>query len=646
MAIPLRAALTLDSAQFQAGVARARASLRTLQSAFGGLIKLARNLTLAFAGLLTGLGAIILRQTALISSMRNLSQQLGVNIQFLQRFRFAAEQSGSSARAADNAIQRLNRRLAEAVKGTGSARDVLRQYNIALRDGQGELRSTQDIMMDVADAMQRTESGAERNRIAFQLFGREGQALVNTLQDGSAALQEQFTLADRLGIVLSQSAADGVTRFGDAWDRLKSVIGGFTNSLTAGLAPALEKIVDQLVEFITKAVQARGGFEQLGRYLAGEFLRIMEAVVLMFVKMFNTIVHTVNQIMPQIMRFSTDTGDQLDRLNGTIGIVRTSIERLGNTRFWQSRFTESDRQALVNRLEHDAALVQKIADQMGMSLSEALSPENLPNTLQILEQHAESLRQQLEFQLPFLDQSAIQDWFASLQAAIRGVEIRVTEGLKDAATDSATEATGFWRRQWNRLTDFMKETFPDFTENLSKTFGKLTEVFGEVKERMKEIMSDKALHDPIETLAQGFKQAFQVAEDALTRFITSGKLSFSDLGRHIRDTLARAFIQQSIMQPLMGAFGFQTGTADAGGRGVGGKPVMIGTGAQPELFIPDGPGTFMPRNTLQNMQSQPESTTVNYNINAVDARSFRDLVAQDPEFLYAVTQVGARRTPR
>jgi phage-related minor tail protein len=38
-------------------------------------------------------------------------------------------------------------------------------------------------------------------------------------------------------------------------------------------------------------------------------------------------------------------------------------------------------------------------------------------------------------------------------------------------------------------------------------------------------------------------------------------------------------------------------------------------------------------------------TNVTYNINAVDAMSFKQLVAQDPGFIYAVTQQGARSMP-
>ena len=39
------------------------------------------------------------------------------------------------------------------------------------------------------------------------------------------------------------------------------------------------------------------------------------------------------------------------------------------------------------------------------------------------------------------------------------------------------------------------------------------------------------------------------------------------------------------------------------------------------------------------------ATNVTYNISSTDAASFKSLVARDPEFIYNVTQAGARRQP-
>tara|TARA_R100001224_G_scaffold108189_2_gene84246 strand:+ start:1 stop:1293 length:1293 start_codon:yes stop_codon:yes gene_type:complete len=51
-------------------------------------------------------------------------------------------------------------------------------------------------------------------------------------------------------------------------------------------------------------------------------------------------------------------------------------------------------------------------------------------------------------------------------------------------------------------------------------------------------------------------KAFQGMEDALVKFVMTGKLNFSDLTRSILADLARIAVRQAIMKPLMGLFPF------------------------------------------------------------------------------------------
>ena len=66
----------------------------------------------------------------------------------------------------------------------------------------GNLRRSEDLLADVADAFARIEDPAERVRLAFKLFDSEGVALVNLLHGGSGALEEMRERARDLGIVL------------------------------------------------------------------------------------------------------------------------------------------------------------------------------------------------------------------------------------------------------------------------------------------------------------------------------------------------------------------------------------------------------------------------------------------------------------
>ena len=75
---------------------------------------------------------------------------------------------------------------------------------------------------------------------------------------------------------------------------------------------------------------------------------------------------------------------------------------------------------------------------------------------------------------------------------------------------------------------------------------------------------------------------------------------------------------------------FASGGALASGKwGIAGE-------AGPELIT--GPANITPLGQLG-------TTNVTYNINAVDAASFKQMIARDPQFIYAVTQAGARSMP-
>lgn len=77
--------------------------------------------------------------------------------------------------------------------------------------------------------------------------------------------------------------------------------------------------------------------------------------------------------------------------------------------------------------------------------------------------------------------------------------------------------------------------------------------------------------------------------------------------------------------------------ADGGTIGAGRFGVVGERG--PEIVT--GPATITPMDQLGG-----GAQYVNYNISAVDAQSFRNLVARDPEFIHAVAQKGSQRIPR
>jgi hypothetical protein len=148
-----------------------------------------RTLGVALAGVTTvgGLAALVDRSISAADAIAKTADKIGVGVEALQELRFAAKASGVEQQTLDMALQRFTRRAAEAAQSTGEAKDALAQMGIALRDQSGNLRRSEDLLGDVADAFARIEDPAERVRLAFKLFDSEGVALVNLLRGATTA---------------------------------------------------------------------------------------------------------------------------------------------------------------------------------------------------------------------------------------------------------------------------------------------------------------------------------------------------------------------------------------------------------------------------------------------------------------------------
>ena len=156
--------------------------------------------------------------------------------------------------------------------------------------------------------------------------------------------------------------------------------------------------------------------------------------------------------------------------------------------------------------------------------------------------------------------------------------------------------------------------------------------------------------DGASTAKRLFDDATKGMEDVIVNFAKTGKLSFDQLLQTIAEDILRSQIKQLFANlfsaggmtggttgggSLFGTFGKMLGFADGGVIGTN-APVLVGERG-PEIISGAAGKTVTPNNAM--------GTHVTYNINAVDSRSFQQMVAQDPSFIYAVTLRGQNMIP-
>jgi hypothetical protein len=200
---------------------------------------------LAVAG--AGVFALTSSTAAYGDQVAKTAGKLGIGIEALQEFRYAAERSGISTATFDSSLTAMQKRLGEAAQGTGAAKKALDQIGLSASDliAMGPERA----MGAIADKLQGIEAPAERAAIAAALFSRSGIGMVNMLGNGSDALTQLREDARRTGYVLSEEAARDAEKFADAQLDAQLTVKGLKNTIGAELMPVVTRSMQRFSDW-------------------------------------------------------------------------------------------------------------------------------------------------------------------------------------------------------------------------------------------------------------------------------------------------------------------------------------------------------------------------------------------------------------
>ena len=207
------------------------------------------------------------------------SQKLNISAENYQKLSYAMDMSGASIDDVSKGMKAIVADLGKMSNGVAGANDKYKKLGISLKNSNGTLKSSEQVLFDSIDALAKMSDETKRNAIAQEIFGKSAAELTPLLNSGSEGIKEMMQEAERYGMVMSNEAVENSALFNDSLTRLKNTMRGMK---TKALSPFLLGITQLMNGFsgLVSGVDESGDAFKMGT---------------------DTIVNAIHNVLPRIL---------------------------------------------------------------------------------------------------------------------------------------------------------------------------------------------------------------------------------------------------------------------------------------------------------------------------------------------------------
>ena len=186
--------------------------------------------------------------TSLGDEIDKQSQKLGISAENYQMLSYAVERCGADIEDFKKGTINISKELAKVQEGSKGAGKSFDELGVSLKNADGSIRKTEDVLLDSIDALADVQDEVKRNSLANEIFGKSYKELTPLLNSGKNGIKSLMKEAKDYNMVISNKSVKASVAFKDSLTKLSGTVTGLKSRLVEKLLPALTEIVDGFTE--------------------------------------------------------------------------------------------------------------------------------------------------------------------------------------------------------------------------------------------------------------------------------------------------------------------------------------------------------------------------------------------------------------
>lgn len=200
------------------------------------------------------LAEVVQKSVEQVIELSHLAEKTGIAAEQLSALEFAAGQTGTKIDELDTSLIKFNKSISDAAGGLPAPAAAFSLLGIKVNDANGKLKSSDQLLLEVAGKFAGMEDGANKTRLAIELFGRAGAQMIPFLNAGAAGISAYEAEARKLGVTTDQSMIEKAKAWQRELEKSSAITDAYKRSIVAGLLPGLQSVAGQ---FNSTAANAR-----------------------------------------------------------------------------------------------------------------------------------------------------------------------------------------------------------------------------------------------------------------------------------------------------------------------------------------------------------------------------------------------------